>query len=229
MRIVRGRAETIARDRAISARLLDWAAAGRPAVRAWSPHRQVAFGRRDARDDGYDRARTAARERGFPPVERDVGGRAVAYSGSTVAFARAEPASRRGSIDDRYDRATGAVRAALETVGVVATDGEPPDSFCPGTHSLQSNGKVVGFAQRVRKDAAITAGICVVRDHGAIAGVLEPVYDALGVAFDPESVGSVARAGGEADPERVARALEAALVGDHDPELVSAGSIDVDA
>jgi len=42
--------------------------------------------------------------------------------------------------------------------------------------------------------------------------VLDPVYDALGVAFDPETVGSVAAAGGESDPDAVVAAVEAALV-----------------
>jgi len=226
--VVRGRAETIATDRAVSARLLERAASGESAVRAWSPHRQVAFGRRDARSEGYERARRIARERGFPPVERDVGGRAVAYTGSTVAFARAEPATGRGSIDRRYDRTTAALVAALAELGVDARPGEPPSSFCPGTHSLQSSGKVVGLAQRVRREAAITAGICLVEDHGAIAGVLEPVYDALGVDLDPDTVGSIARAGGEADPVTVAREIESALVEGRTPEVVGADAVDVD-
>lgn len=221
MRVVRGRVETIAADRAVSRALLeDTRESGEPTVRVWTPHRQVAFGRRDARSDGYDRAREAAAEHGFPSFERDVGGRAVAYTGSTVAFARTEPiADVRTGLDDRYDRATREVRRALGELGVEAAEGEPPDSFCPGTHSLSAGdgaaaGKVVGIAQRVQQDVALVAGVCVVRDHDEIAAVLEPVYDALGVPFDPGTVGSVARAGGDADPETVCRALEWELAGD---------------
>jgi hypothetical protein len=77
-------------------------------------------------------------------------------------------------------------------------------------------GKVVGVAQRVAKGAAQVAGIVIVRDHAEIAAVLEPVYGALEVPFDPETVGSVAAAGGPRDPERVARAVESALVGDRE-------------
>jgi len=221
--VVRGRAPAVDADRAVNRRLLSVAAEGRPAVRVARPHQQVAFGRRDTRSDGYGQARRAARERGYPPVERDVGGRAVAYTGSTLAFLRATPVDERTiSVDDRYERTTRAVQAALAGVGADLDRGEPPDAFCPGTHSLQGRGKVAGLAQRVRREAATTAGVVVVRDAAEIAAVLGPVYDALGVAFDPGSVGSVARAGGPDDPEQVARAVESALVGDRQTEVVTA-------
>jgi lipoate-protein ligase A len=215
MRVLRGRAGAIDADREASMAMLDEVGAtGEPAVRVWRPHRQVAFGRRDAREDGYDRARAAAREHGFPPVERDVGGRAVAYTGTTVAFARAEPIGDiREGLDERYERATGDVARALARLGVDATRGEPPDSFCPGTHSLQATGKLAGIAQRVRQDAAVVAGVLVVADHDAIAAVLDDVYGALGVPFDPESGGSGARGGCDADPDAVVRTVEAELVG----------------
>ncbi|WP_276273548.1 lipoyl protein ligase domain-containing protein [Haloarcula litorea] len=220
MRLLRGRASDHERDYARTRELVDRVAAeGVPALRVWTPHRQVAFGRRDRRADGYDDARAAAAERGYAVLERSVGGRAVAYTGSTVAFALAEPVDDgRDSIDARYDRVAAAVEAALADCGVDAREGEPPESFCPGTHSLRAGGKVAGLAQRVRQDAALTAGIVLVRDHDAVGAVLAPVYDALGVQFDPATVGSVARAGGPDDPEHVVDALERALVGERPVE-----------
>ena len=220
MRVFRGRAGTIEADRAASERLLEVAAAGEPAVRVWAPHRQVAFGRRDARLEGYERARDAAREQGFPAIERSVGGRAVAYDGETaLAFARAEPIAdfRRGT-DERYERLTADVERALADLGVAASRGEPDRSFCPGAHSLRANasaggGKLVGIAQRVRSDAALVSGILLVDAAADLAAVLEAVYGELDVPFDPQSVGSVAAAGGPADPTRVREVLEAALVG----------------
>lgn len=209
MRLLRGRASDHERDHRRTRELVARVAAdGEAALRLWTPHRQVAFGRRDRQSAGYDRARRAAREQGYAVLERAVGGRAVAYTGATAAFALAEPVAGRGGIDARYDRVTAAVRRALETVGVDASEGEPPDSFCPGTHSLRADGKLAGLAQRVRQDAALTAGVVVVRDHGAIADVLEPVYDALGVPFDPDTVGSVASAGGDTDAVLDALAAE---------------------
>jgi len=212
MRLLRGRASDHERDYERTRQLVARVAAdGEPALRVWRPHRQVAFGRRDRRADGYGRAREAATERGYAVLEREVGGRAVAYTGSTVAFALAEPPSGRGGIGDRYDRVSDAAVRALEAVAVDASEGEPTNSFCPGAHSLRAAGKLVGIAQRVREDVALTAGIVVVRDHEAIADVLAPVYDALGVPFDPDSVGSVVRAGG--DPTGLVDALAAELVG----------------
>ncbi|AGB36114.1 lipoyl protein ligase domain-containing protein [Natronococcus occultus] len=227
MRVFRGRAGTIDADREVSERLLEDAADGEPAVRVWTPHRQVAFGRRDSRLDGYERAREAARERGFPPIERSVGGRAVAYDGeTTLAFARAEPIEdfRRGT-DERYERLTTDVARTLAELGVVLERGEPDASFCPGAHSLSTSDrgglrKVAGIAQRVRQDAALVSGILVVDNRAELADVLEAVYGALGVAFDPDAVGSVARVSGEDDPTTIARVIEDGLVGDRNPEIV---------
>ena len=214
MHIVEGRAADIETDRERTRGMLDRTAdTGEPAVRAWTPHRQVAFGRRDAHADGFERAKRAATARGYPVVERRVGGRAVAYTGNTVAFARTEPvAGERTGIEERYARTATDLRAAMGRLDVEATAGEPPDSFCPGSHSLQSAGKIVGIAQRVTSDAALVAGIVVVRDHDAIADVLAPVYSALDVPFDPDSVGSVARAGGDGDPNAAVEAVGTALV-----------------
>ncbi|MFD1565629.1 lipoate--protein ligase family protein [Haloarchaeobius amylolyticus] len=224
MRVFRGRAASISADRDVSRQLLSVAADGEPAVRVWVPHQQVAFGRRDARREGYERARAAASERGFPPIERDVVGRAVAYDGATtLAFTRAEPViDGRTGTTNRYERATAALERALRTLDLEPSHGEPDDSFCPGTHSLslgsaRANGrrrKVVGIAQRVRSDAALVAGIVLVADRRGLTAVLEDVYDALDVALEPASVGTIAAAGGPSDPEPVRAAIEDALVGD---------------
>jgi len=223
MRVVRGRGDTIEADRALTADLREYAAEhGEPAVRVWRPEPQVAFGRRDLGAPGYDRARRIAREQGYSPVGRSVGGRAVAYHGSTVAFARTEPVDDpREGLQERYDRVAEALRDALETVGVEdVSTGEPDDAFCPGSHSLSAGGsKLVGIAQRVTVDAALVAGIAIPRDRWPIAEVLAGVYDALDVPFDPNTVGSVNSAGGYGDPEVLADAIVDALVGEQDPEI----------
>lgn len=216
MRAVRGRAATAEEDREVTRALRDDVRdSGERVVRAWTPHRQVAFGRRDARAEGYEAAREVAEAHGFPPYQRAVGGRAVAYTGTTIAFVRIEPLDDiRSGLDARYDAATADLRSALTTLGVDAKRGEPPNTFCPGDHSLSADGKLVGLAQRLSNGVAQTAGVLVVRDHEEIAAVLDPVYEALDVPFDPASVGSLARAGGESDPVTVARAVETALAGD---------------
>ncbi|WP_134668705.1 lipoate--protein ligase family protein [Halorussus marinus] len=225
MRVLRGRADSPVADRDATAAMLERTAeSGDPAVRAWRPHRQIAFGRRDSRSDDYDVAKRVARGCEFDPVERSVGGRAVAYTGNTVAFATAVPlADMRVGMDERYDEATRAIQRALWKLGVPARRGEPEASFCAGDYSLQCEGKLVGIAQRVRKNAALVSGVVVVRDREEIADVLDPVYAALGVPFDPDSVGSVADAGGTGDPDEVARTIEALLVGDRETEVVRVG------
>ncbi|MFB6090270.1 MAG: biotin/lipoate A/B protein ligase family protein [Halobellus sp.] len=227
VRVVRGRAPTIDADRSV----LDDVVAGAvdrdvPALRAWTPNRQLAFGRRDARADGYGRAREVAERRGYPPIERRVGGRAVAYTGTTVAFAAVIPAiDPRQGITDRYEAATAAVVRALRSVGVPARRGEPADSFCPGDHSVQARGKIAGLAQRIGRDAARVSGIVVVDDHEEIAAVLTEIYDALDVPLDPDSVGSVARSGGSADPESVVEALVDSFCGSIPREPVDVDSV----
>lgn len=229
MHVFRGRAGTIEADRDVSRRLLSVAGDGEPAVRAWLPHRQVAFGRRDARREGYDAAREAAREHGFPPVERSVGGRAVAYDGeTTVAFARAEPIDDfREGTDERYDRLTAALERALDGFGLEIDRGEPDDAFCPGAHSLSAidaqgrRRKLVGIAQRVQREAALVAGILLVANRDELARALADVYEALAVPLEPSTVGSVRAAGGPGDPDRIRNAVEAVLVGDdHGPIAV---------
>ena len=193
-----------------------------PALRVWTPGQQLAFGRRDTRADGYEAARTAAADHGFPPVERSVGGRAVAYADSTLAFAHAVPtADARTGLDERYAAAVETVVDALRACDATVERGEPPESFCPGDYSVRATdgGKIAGIAQRVRGEAALVAGSVTVADRAPIRAVLADVYDALGVAFDTESVGSVAAAGGPAGPRRVRTALEDALVADRERVL----------
>ncbi|SDK03068.1 Lipoate-protein ligase A [Halovenus aranensis] len=220
MYVLRGRRESLAADLAATDDLVERTRdTGEPGVRVWRPPKNVAFGRRDGNRDGYERAREAATAHGYPIAERSVGGHAVAFTGSTVAFAVAEPVEdSRTGITDRYDRVTGRVNAALEELGVDAHEGEPEGAFCPGTHSLSGTGKIAGLAQRVHSDVAVTSGILLVEDHEAVADVLAPIYDALAVDFEREAVGSIARAGGDTD-----RVVESLI------DRLTAGSVTVDS
>lgn len=214
MRVVRGTAPTPGTDRAATATLLDRVAAdGEQRLRVWQPPRHVAFGRQDSAANGYERARAIAQDHGYEPVERSVGGRAVAHTGTTVAFAYGVAAEQ--TIQTRYRGVTGLLRRALRSLGVDTRRGEPDDAFCPGTHSLQNRGKIVGIAQRVRRDAALVAGCVVVRraDETAIAEVLKPIYGALSVPFNPESVGSVEAAGGPGKPEQTIDVIDTTVRG----------------
>ena len=230
MYVFRGRVGDPAADREATADMLSWTARnGEPTLRVWTPHRQVAFGRRDVRADDYEAAAEVARETGFEPFERSVGGRAVAYTGTTVAFARAEPAEDiRQGMADRYEEATTTVQRALWKLDVPAQRGEPEDTFCPGDYSLSyGGGKIVGIAQRVRKGAALVSGVIVVDGHEEIGEVLEPVYETLDVPFDSDTVGSIERVGGQVNPESVIDTVEDALIGDDETTVRQVGSVPV--
>ncbi len=211
MRVLHGRASSIAADHAITDALLSKPT--EPAIRVWQPHRHVAFGPRDVRADGYAQACDAARDGGYEIHERSVGGRAVAYTGTTVCFAHVDTVvDERTGLTDRYDRVVDRLWLALAAVGVDADRGEPDAAFCPGSHSLSARGKLVGVAQRIRRNAALTAGIVVPCDRDDLIEVLGPVYAHLDLPFDPNAVGSVRRAGSSAAPGEVRQAVEAALI-----------------
>ncbi|KAB1187272.1 MULTISPECIES: lipoate--protein ligase family protein [Haloferax] len=229
MRVIRGRKSDRKADRAVTAAMLsETGETGEPAFRAWTPHRQIAFGRRDTRASRYDDAVAAAESSGFPALERSVGGRAVAYTGTTVAFAHAIPLDdARAGLDERYEAGATAVIRALRTLGVPARRGEPPNSYCPGDHSVQAGGKLCGIAQRVRKSSALVSGVVIVTDRDEIADVLVPIYEAIDVPFDPESVGSVDTAGGPGDPDAVCQALEDVFVGDAVTRIEAASDVEL--
>jgi len=235
VRIYRGRADEPAADRAITTELLrQTAEIGVSAVRVWQPHRQVAFGRRDSHTDGYDQARQAAEDHGYHSIERNVGGRAVAYTGRTLAFVHTLPIDNiRQGMCDRYTEASQQVIDVLSELGADVTRGEPTDAYCPGSHSVSSvsggepSGKLVGLAQRVQSRAALVSGCLTVAetDVSELRDVLGPVYRALDVPFDPASVGSISSAGGPDDPTVVRRALEDALVDSHNASVVRARDV----
>jgi lipoate-protein ligase A len=228
MRVVRGALPDVDADRQVTSELTRLTErTGKPTLRVWTPPRQLAFGRRDSTADGYQRARRIATEHGYHPLERSVGGSAVAYTGTTVAFAIAIPTETdRSGIEDRYRETTAALSRALETAGAAVIHGEPSGSFCPGEHSLQGDGKIAGIAQRVRRKSALVGG-CVIAsrsDAASISRVLKPVYAALGIPFDPAAVGSVEGAGGTADIEQLVQAIETTFVGDREAIRISAGT-----
>lgn len=233
MRVVRGSLPDVERDRAATRRLTDILEdTGEPVLRVWTPPRQVAFGPRDAAADGYDLARQRAHDHGYEPVERRVGGRAVGYTGETLAFVYGVGVEdEREGIQHRYQEVTARLEHTFHDLGVPVESGEPAGAFCPGDHSLQCDGKVAGLAQRVRRGYAVVGG-CVValeRDEADLASVLEPVYDALSVQFDPTSVGSLEGAGGPGSVGDVVDAIEAAFVDGRTVEVLDGASLAGDA
>lgn len=182
-------------------------------VHAWHPHPQVAFGRRDLKQPGYSDAVAVTERHGFPATVRTVGGRAVVHTGGSVAFAVAEPVEDMAAgLRGRYRRVTRAVRSGLmELTAEKIECGRLERSFCPGENSLSVRGrKVGGVAQRVQRNAALVSGVVLVRDPEKTKEILGDVYGALGLEFDPWTVGCLEEHGVERVDD-VLGALESCL------------------
>ncbi|MGH2704721.1 MAG: lipoate--protein ligase family protein [Actinomycetota bacterium] len=184
-------------DTAISRALLLRAAAGElpEMLRLYRPDAIVAFGGRDRAADGFADAVRAARAQGFDAVLRLAGGRAAVFHEGTVALARAipdsDPTSRTVA---RFEETSDLVASALRTLGVDARVGEVPGEYCPGDHSVNIGGlrKLAGIGQRLVAGAAHLGGVVVVTGANRIRRVLDPVYAALRVEWDPATTGAIA-------------------------------------
>jgi len=197
-------------DTAVSHALLRRAGRGEvgETLRVSVPARMVAFGRQDIASDGYNEAAVEARQRGFAAIERLAGGRAAVFHPGTISFSWTVPdLEPRAGITIRFKEMADVVAATLERLGVDAHVGEIAGEYCPGAYSVNARWqhKIMGVGQRVIGGAAHVGGVIVVNDAAAIRDVLVPVYEALGVPWEPATVGSVeGELGAPRDLEKVA-------------------------
>jgi octanoyl-[GcvH]:protein N-octanoyltransferase len=176
--------------------------------------RVLAFGRRDAAADGFGAAVRAAREVGFQPIVRLAGGQAALYHEGTIALSAAIPDPRPAArTHARFERLAGTCAAALRSLGVDARVGEVPGEYCPGAWSVNAAGrsKLVGIGQRIISGGAHLGVVIVVRDSALVREALVPVYEALGLAWDPATAGSVEDELGRIDLDSVEEAILAEL------------------
>ena len=201
---------------ALSAAILQRVARGeRPATaRLNRPGRVVTFGRRDTVSDGYAAAVEAARAGGYEAVERIAGGRAAAYNGAALnlSLATHDPSPAR-STQSRFEAMAELVRETLAGLGVDARVGEVEGEYCPGAFSVNAEGrlKLAGIGQRMIKGGAHVGCVIVAADSAGLRGVLVPVYEALGLGWDPATAGSVEDVVEGVTTDQVAGALRAAL------------------
>ena len=183
-------------DTGVSHALLERVSAGElpETFRLYQPTRVVAFGKQDRLAVGFDRAVQITRDRGFDPVIRMPGGRATVFHERTVAFSWTIPSPDpvRG-IRERFEAAASVITRALGRLGVPATVGEIPGEYCPGEFSVNHAGqvKLAGIGQRLARHAAHVGGVLVVGNTESTRAVLVPTYRALGIDWDPGTVGSI--------------------------------------
>lgn len=204
--------ERAALDTAVSRTLLRQVARGEEpeTLRLYTPADVVAFGPQDTRSAGYGTAVAAARAAGFQAIERLAGGRAAVFHGGTIAFSWTMPdETPRGDVMARFADTADIMMRALRRLGIDARVGEVAGEYCPGQHSVNARGerKLMGVGQRLIKGAAHVGGVVVVGESGRIRDVLLPVYEALGVEWLPETVGSVEDELGSAEYKAVTQAI----------------------
>jgi octanoyl-[GcvH]:protein N-octanoyltransferase len=202
---------------AVSGAILQRVAAGElpETARLGTPGRVVTFGRRDAVAEGYPEAVEAARAAGYDVVERIAGGRAAAYNGQALNLSRAHhDPSPAGATRARFAEMAELVRAALARLGVDARIGEVAGEYCPGAFSVNAGGRVklAGIGQRLIKGGAHVGCVIVAGDSDGLRAVLVPVYEALGIAWDPATAASVEDEVAGATTAEVERAILAELV-----------------
>jgi octanoyl-[GcvH]:protein N-octanoyltransferase len=183
-------------DTAVSRATMQRVAAGElpETLRLARPGRVVAFAKRDALNPGYPAAVAAAEEAGFGGVLRLAGGTAAVFHAGTLELAHAVPdPDAQPGIQERFEFTAELVARALRRVGVDARVGEVPGEYCPGRWSVNAGGtsKLAGIGQRVIAGGAHVGTVIVVEDAASVAGVLIPVYRALGLDWDPATVGAV--------------------------------------
>ncbi|MEI2701361.1 MAG: hypothetical protein V9E83_03050 [Baekduia sp.] len=179
---------------ALTGELLAAVASGaeQPLVRVFVPGPTLAFGRLDARADGFAAAEAAARVHGFVPLVRHAGGRAAAYDHGSVVIERIDRAGAVAEgIEERFAAMATVAQRLLADAGVDAQIGELPGEYCPGRFSLHAGGrKLAGVAQRSIVGASLTTLAIAVTGGDRLRAVLTDVQSALAVDWDPATAGS---------------------------------------
>ncbi len=187
-------------------------------LRLARPAAVVAFAKRDALSPGYGPALAAARASGFGAILRLAGGRAAVFHEGTLELAHAVPdPDPKPGIHDRFEATATLIARALREVGVDGRVGDVPGEYCPGRWSVNAAGarKLAGTGQRVVAGGSHTGAVIVVHGAERVRDVLERVYAALELRWDPRTAGAVEDeigGGGPASGEALWDAVRDALL-----------------
>ncbi len=206
-------------------------AGGPDLLRVYRPGPTLAFSGRDCATPGIGDAARVARAAGFTPARRGPGGRAAGYHRGALCLdhVAADPHGR-GEIRSRFTDFGNLLVDALRAVGADARLGPVPGEYCPGEFSINDGHghKLVGTAQRLVRNGWLFGTVILVTDAEPVRSVLVDVYRALGLDWNPGTVGSVQDTVPGVSVEDVRRAvLDAyARLGDLQPVDPPAGLVE---
>ncbi|WP_395728508.1 biotin/lipoate A/B protein ligase family protein [Nakamurella sp.] len=163
-------------------------------LRLYRPGPTVAFSGRDCATSGIGEAAAAAAAAGFTPVRRGPGGRAAAYHRGALCLDHVSAdVDARSDIRARFIGFGELLVDALRAVGTDARLGPMPGEYCPGEFSINDGHgrKLVGTAQRLVRGAWLFGTVIMVTGAEPVRSVLVDAYRALGLDWNPGTVGSV--------------------------------------
>jgi lipoate-protein ligase A len=168
-------------------------AGGPDRLRLYRTAPTVAFSGRDCATPGIREAAAAAATAGFAAVRRGPGGRAAAYHRGALCLDHVSAEDGRSDIRARFVGFGGLLVDALRAVGTDARLGPVPGEYCPGEFSINDGHghKLVGTAQRLVRGAWLFGTVVLVTGAEPVRSVLLDTYRALGLDWNPATVGAV--------------------------------------
>ena len=178
--------------RFIRERLTGLETGGRGALRLYHPRATAAFSRLDSIRPGYEAARSVVHLFGFEPVLRSAGGHLAVYGPGTIAIDLiAAHQNPRITAMTRFVIFARLLADALRNGGLDPVHGPVPGEYCPGSQSISSKGrKIAGLGQRLTRCGYHLGAIVMLQNADDIRMTLQPAYRALGIPFNPATVGA---------------------------------------
>ena len=163
-------------------------------LRIYRPGPTAAFSPHDTTLQSYAAAAEAMGALGFDPVERRAGGRLAVYDGNALVIDLVAPhADPRADVMERFKLFSAAIASALISLGIDARVGEIDGEYCPGSYSVNGEGriKLAGVAQRIARRGYHLGAVIAVANSDRTKAAVGDAYRILGFPFAPTSFGAV--------------------------------------
>jgi lipoate-protein ligase A len=163
-------------------------------LRVYRPTPTAAFSPRDTTLESYAVAAEAMRALGFAPVERRAGGQLAVYDSSALVIDLVAPhGDPRADVMERFKLFSAAIASGLFDLGIDARVGEIAGEYCPGSYSVNGEGrlKLAGIAQRIGRCGYHLGAVIAVTASDRTKAAVTTAYRILGLPFDPITFGAV--------------------------------------